>query len=395
MENCKAARRTRKSCINLTSIGTCSKVGRCSTLNYLQPTESKILIKTKRGLSASSIRRPTISDPNKYHNSILTKIFSDIPSGLDTFKILATIKSKDSHFHIPVPTSIVINCGFEKIMLIDSDKNLKIQEAFEITNAINYVKRFYPHIPDTQAFDYPLVICKYRENKLLEFSMNSLVCNFPSLKSDLIIQKFIMPKGLRITKYRVIINEFKKVLIFSNKNRTDGRLDTKANFGNKNQNLSKELIRTVILHKDVKNAIKSGSDYKDVINNKEFDEEKMKFINIFHKTDYTSEPTIIQSNCSPSIRFLTSNHQNLTSLFEGKNQSYAEIIQMTEHLWAKIDYYYLDNSKLSELACDFLQDKDGNWFFLKIKYGKTELKEVYKTMKSSKSRKTRIIWKDL
>jgi hypothetical protein len=399
MESGKIRRKIQKS-LDLSGkfSNSCSKLEKCTTFKYRpQDLSQKTLIKSKRGLSASFIRRSTISDPNKYHSEILARTYSNILSGLDTFQILSVIKSKDSHFHIPVPTSIIINCGFQKIMLVDSEKVLKIQEAFEITDAIKFLKKLHPNVPDTQPFTYPLAVMKYREDKILEFSINSLGTFLLNLKPDLIIQKFIMPKGLRIAKYRVILNEFKKVLIFSNKNRFDCKIDTRASFGPKDKELTQDMIRTVIFHKDVKKAMKTGTDWKEITSLKEeVDNEKIKFVKIFqNKTVNTHSTNTEINNCSPSIRFLTSNQPGLTSLFEGKNQSFSEIIQMTEYLWGKIDYYYLDNSKLTELACDFLQDKEGNWYFLKIKYGKTEFKEIYKTISKSRSKKTRLIVKDL
>ena len=169
--------------------------------------------------------QPSLTN-SKAFTSFTGYIYSQTPSGLDTFKLLESIHSKDPSFTIPICKSVVINCGFDKIMLIESEPQLK----FKFANEIDQITKFFtsPSSTHPERSKTPLFIFKYRSSKRLEFSIDELVANLREFKSDLTIQKFIMPRGLRVIKYRVVLNEHTKVLIISNKVRIDSKADQKV-----------------------------------------------------------------------------------------------------------------------------------------------------------------------
>ena len=330
----------------------------------------------------------------KFNTLIVPKPHSNIPSGLSTFLVLEEIYSKDCHFHIPVPNTIVLNCGFEKIILIDSVHHLKITPALNIDQAIRHLKNFYPGNPEVlKHSDHPVALLKYKESKLLEFTMSNLINSFPDTKVDTVIQKFIMPKGLRVSKYRVVLNEFKKVLILNNNLRIDDKPERTCKAASRKEAVDFNLIRTVAMHNDVSKALKNNREWQNITKlNGNFLERMKSFHNFMYKNTGVKDEEKFQES-RPTARYITSGSSDKTSLFVGTNQSFAEIITITEYLWAKIDYYYLDSTKLSELACDFMQDKAGKWHFIKIKYGKTEQKNSNLKWSESLRKKKRVVLK--
>lgn len=352
-----------------------------------------------RSLSKPSLQSTTHYSSSKYqlqkfNTLIVPKPHSNIPSGLSTFIVLEAIYSKDCHFHIPVPNTVIMNCGFEKIILIDSVKNLKIIPALDINQAIRHLRNFYPGNSAILKYSSnPVAILKYKESKLLEFTMSNLLNSFPDTKVDTVIQKFIMPKGLRVSKYRVILNEFKRVLILNNNSRIDAKPERTCKAANKTESVDINLIRTVAMHNDVSKVLKNNLEWHNITRlNGNFIDRMKSFQSFMQNNNFVKDEEKFEES-RPTARYITSGSSDKTSLFVGTNQSFAEIIKITEYLRAKIDYYYLDSTKLSELACDFMQDKAGNWFFIKIKYGKTEQKNFNLKWSQSVRKKKRIVLK--
>lgn len=335
--------------------------------------DPKIRYSTKKLLSPlifSNTNKNSAADEWKHFVILASqKPFSNIPSGLDTFKLLDKIKSKDPHFVVPVINSVIFHCGFDKIMLFDSENNLKSEKCYELEEAIQFLKgTCNSKSISTQKSDFPLFVFKYRNCKLLKFAVADLPCNSSELKTDLIIQKFIMPKGLRVSKHRVIINKFQKVMIYSNKIRIDSKADCK-NSQKKGKSIDLGIFKDKKHEKKGKIGLKGSNNFSE--------ENKQK------KTEKLSD----------SERFIVNKKIEKTNFFIGKNQSFSEIIKISEYLWRKINFYYLDNSRLTELVCDFMQDEFGKWYFIKIVYGTTEMKEKRKKMRVRICDKPKIILK--
>lgn len=336
---------------------------------YLNLTPTKQLLNPKIRYSTKNLLKPltnlntrknSAADlSNKFLLNTHSKSFSNIPSGLDTFKLLYNIKCKDPHFTIPVAYSAIFHCGFDKIMIADSNNCLRFVKCYDVVDAIDSLRKNF-EMNNCKNTENPLFILKYRNSKSLKFSFNKLADNFPELKSDLIIQKFIMPKGLRVSKHRVIINKFQKILIFSNKARTDCKEDLKKSSTTpKKEKNYEECLKTTENFQKLKNKKGGWQNLKGAYCEK-------------------TEPEKNPDKISDTERFIVSKNVEKTNIFTGKNQSFSEIIKICEYLWSKIDFYYLDKSKLKELVCDFMQDEFGKWYFIKIVYGLTEMKEVRK-----------------
>lgn len=72
----------------------------------------------------------------------------------------------------------------------------------------------------------PLFVVKFIECKMMYYSLRDLLEDLSNPSIDCLVQKYIAPKGLKAIKYRVILDKFKKVIIFSNKIRIDGKTDS-------------------------------------------------------------------------------------------------------------------------------------------------------------------------
>ncbi|OMJ65103.1 hypothetical protein SteCoe_39294 [Stentor coeruleus] len=174
----------------------------------------------------------------------------------------------------------------------------------------------------------------------------------------------------------MFLHLFNNVIIFSNKIRIDAKND---DFQQRDQSKSLQklsnLEKTVAMHKDISKEIKNTREWKSYSKIKNVPDEKVMVFNYFHRgSEGNQKISRKKINIKASTRFLTHADAEKTSLYEGKNQSFAEIIQITEYLKEKIDNYYLDGARLIELAVDYLQDSNGMWYLLKIKYGKVEKK---------------------
>lgn len=329
----------------------------------------------------------------------ICKAISDIPCGIETYSLLKVIHDKDQIFHVPLPQTMIFNCGFENPVQILSSPKLKFKPIQDLGLIKKIICSIGKDILLESKSSIPIFVLKFRGSKRLEYSLNDLLENFPSPSIDCMIQKYIKPKGLKAIKYRVVINTFKKVIIFSNKIRIDAKNDDFQQREHYKQDRKPiNLDRTLAMHKEIAREIKGNDEWKNLKHKRSISEEKVSVFNIFYnnpeKRCFRSRQ---EANIKASTRFLTHSDENKTNLFEGKVQSFAEIIQITEYLKEKIDNYYLDNSRLVELAVDFLQDANGGWNMLKIKYGKIERKsqDVRKIGSFMKIKKKKLILKTL
>lgn len=271
---------------------------------------------------------------------------------------------------------IIFNCGLENQIQVLSFPKLKFKEVQDIST----IKKALCSIAKEPILNaknsIPLFILKYRSTKRFEYSLQDLLENFPDTGTDCIIQKYIRPKGLKAIKYRVVLDKFQKVIIFSNKNRIDAKNDDfnqreRAKSVEKSQNLEK----TVVMHKQISREIKITNEWKTLSKVNSVPNGNFAVCNFFHRKSHCDPLNDRKSlNINASTRFLTHADEEKTHLFEGKNQSFSEIIKITNYLKDKIDNYYLDDKRIVEFAADFLQDCNGVWYLLKIKYGKVQMK---------------------
>ena len=351
-----------------------SVLPRRSTLAKI-PNISLESVRKSKGASISQSFTEQPADIKRF-NKVLENCRSDIPSGLDTFHLLQLIKSKDTSFTLPLPETMILNCGFENSTLIKSGYRLAFlpkDSREEVLRSMAEFARQYPF----RNQSIPMFIIKYRKLKRLEFNVKDLIDQFPDLDSECIIQEFIPPRGLKAIKYRVIVNDFRKVIIYSNKHRIDGKDDDYGRREVRGRAMSAYNIeKTLVNHKDVLKYINSNSSCGKLAGNSIGTKAKTLVYNLFRnqlKTDNNNKHKVT-SEFNALTRLLTHEDIEKTSLFDGKNQSFASIISMTEYLRQKIDYYFLDDAKLTELAVDYIQDPSGIWYLLKIKYGKTQKK---------------------
>ncbi|CAG9324950.1 unnamed protein product [Blepharisma stoltei] len=332
---------------------------------------------------------------------------SDIPCGIYTFTVLDKILSKMPTFSVPVPETIISNCNFDFPMLIKNNGTLLEIKPFKhgLKGLKNLaLEMMSPNDDDNNKFSCPKVIIKFPGKiKRLINKLKELPESWPETNQDAVIQRFIRPKGLRATKYRVVLkeNSSPKVYIFTNRDRFDSRNDPipyhkKANstsFYNESQILH-EIKRTVIDHKqilkllhsnEINPFLRSKSTVK-MLDLTHTPPEKMKVFELFNNdygTAQKKKATKFKS-ITMTARFTTANELEKCDVYEGKPQSYMKIIEIATHLQDKINKLVLKDYVLTELVLDFLQDHKGNWYFLRIEYGKT--KEIFKMKAKPKTR---------
>lgn len=330
---------------------------------------SKTAVKSFFRKSANKTDAAISYEARKF-NKALEGCKSDIPCGFDTFITLFKIKNKDSLFNLPLPETIMLNFGFEMLTLISSRNKLTFSSIENLPNTVN--KLIESSIRTKSGL--PIAIFKYPGRlRRFMYDKNELLSQFPDSDISCIVQQFIHPKGLKAIKYRVILNEFAKVLIYSNKSRIDGEEECHKKRKHIPRPMSSSALQsTLVNHHELSKVVQSDINWRRYSNKTEVSVEKASIFNMFCKPPSSSEKHLKPlKNIKASTRLLTHEEIEITALYEGKNQSFSTIISMTEYLRAKIDYYILENTRLTELAVDYIQDAAGRWFLLKIKYGKT------------------------
>lgn len=354
------------------------------------------------GNALESIHFNNRSVKKTYENTVFRKFEkirsgekSDIPCGIETYTILNLIHEKDQMFHVPLLPMIIFNCGLEGVVQVLSFPKLIFRPIHDLSAIKKSICSMAKDFPLDIKSDVPLFILKFKVTKRLEYNLRDFLESLPDTQTNCVIQKYIRPKGLKAIKHRVVLDSYKKVIIFSNKIRIDAKND---DFQQRDQSKSLQklsgLEKSVAMHKEISKEIKNTKEWKSYSKIRNIPDEKVLVFNYFHRgSEGNQKFSRKKVNIKASTRFLTHADEEKTSLYEGKNQSFAEIIQITEYLKEKIDNYYLDGTRLIELAVDYLQDSNGMWHLLKIKYGKVERKnrEIRRPRMVDNVRKKKII----
>lgn len=274
---------------------------------------------------------------------------------------------------------MVFNCGFNNPTLITYNGKLKFECIESMSEVRKYISDMFKNNPSQKKINTPALVVKYRGRKRTEYCAQDFFDKFPDFSMDFVLQKYVPPKGLKAIKYRVVLKNFSKVYIYSNKIRIDAKTETFSKKIKQSQDFSvKNLEKTLTYHKQILKSIKNNQTIQQFSELTSINYEKLMIYNLFRKDKkiVDKKHSISLKGIRPSTRFFTHEDIEKTSLFEGKNQSFSGIISATEYLRDKIDSCILENQKIIELAVDFLQDCNGNWILLKIKYGKTTKKKI-------------------
>ncbi|CAG9311785.1 unnamed protein product [Blepharisma stoltei] len=288
---------------------------------------------------------------------------------------------------------MVFNCNFDLPMLIKNNGNtLDITPYKRGLKGLkkSTVSMMKPHDIEPNKVSCPKVIIKFPGKiKRLVNKLKELPESWPETNQDAVIQRFIRPKGLRATKYRVVLKENfnPKVYIFTNRDRFDSQNDPiphhiAANSQFNDTEILHEIKRTVIDHKQILKLLHS-SVYNPYLRSQsaakfldlsQASPEKMKVFELFNNDYGAAHKKKIQKfkSITMTARYTTKTEQNKCDIYEGKTQSYVKIIEMALYIQDKINKFVLKDRALCEFVLDFLQDYKGNWYFLRIEYGKTK-----------------------
>lgn len=283
---------------------------------------------------------------------------------------------------IPIPETIVINCNFDVPILIKNKGNSLKFKSYK--HGMKVLKRSSPTIfknseVDLNKVSCPKVIMKYPcKRKRLVNKLNDIPDCWPDTSQDVVIQRFIRPKGLRATKYRVILKEncSPKVYILTNRDRFDSRNDpvphhkkiSSTKICNDKQILD-EIQRTVIDHRQILKILHSGfnpllktQSSKKLGDLCQITPGKMKVFDLFKADHGISNKRKISEYKSITLtsRYTTKNEQDRCDVYEGKLQSYTKVIEISNYIQDKINKFALKNSILTEIVLDYLQDHNGN-----------------------------------
>jgi hypothetical protein len=289
-----------------------------------------------------------------------------------------------------VPDSCIFSSNFESPVFVTSKPKLFFENFSEGTLEIK--SKISELLMDSYSFynrkSLPAGIIKYSNTrKRLLKVPEGIYENFPDLSNELVIQSFIPPKGLRATKYRVIISKSQtKVYIINNNIRFDEKNDLNVTAA---QPLDQsDIINSALYYSKISSYINkiTSENFPDI---SKMPQEKKEIFEIFK-----NDPTLPKKKTSAAYEFkakdnekyLTVTDLGKSQFYEGKLSGYTEIIEMTEYLREKINSFILTDKEITELALDYLQDTHGKWILLKLVYGLTSKIQKLKIVQSLKQK---------
>ena len=310
-----------------------------------------------------------IENPNKHKEIInqsiyakaFEKRFSNIPCKSSSFYLLYLISKRDQSFNISLPNTIVLNCDFETPVIISNKLTLEFQPFFEDSSGVK--QKFYEILTKTQSKSLiPVGIIKYSNgHKRILHKAEEIFDNLSDISQNILLQQFISPRGLRVTKFRVVLkNNQAKVYLITNNLRYDSKND------------STEPIKHEMNDKIVKTSVMNHAKIMKYINNlsmshlpdlEKMPKEKKNIYEIFK-----FDPTISKNNKlqqknienKDTDKYLTQTDIQKSQFYEGKATGYMEIVKISQYLQNKINAYYLKDEILDEFSVDFLQDYNQN-----------------------------------
>mmetsp|Transcript_7891 Transcript_7891/g.15292 ORF Transcript_7891/g.15292 Transcript_7891/m.15292 type:complete len:459 (-) Transcript_7891:12331-13707(-) len=368
-------------------------------LGYMPTRHSRIVIPPIRKLkplerinSASTITEPKraklIHNPsNKIEQARLSQKLTFEPSyhgmeGVRCYDMVYSILQKDPSLNIRVPLTLIMNCGnpsprmlyFSKGKLKSSELNLSMRQIKHIfATELSALRQ--------EGDDLPVAVARYA-NKFTKFYMGSFELEryWPDIYNDSIVQAFILPKGLVVSKTRVVLRpDTTRVFVVSNKSRVDGieenvlmkhREDYKAVKIKKIQEASlyKEIESTLMNRSQILRKLKA-SDAMDTITINKPAQGLAKVYSLFKNDFSTNDMKLSEPKRKPMVeRFSAHCNSAASNIYEVPSCKYEKLIQITEKLKASITEHHLLNERVESIVADFIQGGDGEWYFINLKH---------------------------
>lgn len=299
--------------------------------------------------------------------------------------MLYNLLLKDPTLNIRIPHTLILNCGgLSPRLLYYKNDRLKHKE---LRLPIRQIKRIFERLITTAraklslSLVVPVALVRYI-NKFTKFFMepSELDTHWPDDSNDAVIQEYIPPKGLVVSKTRVVLKpDLTRVFIISNKARVDG-LEENELIKHREESkqvklkqqkdgaLYKEIQPTLLRRKQIMHKINRSEDLRSSSFSKSCPG-LAKVYDLF-RFDYTSsEMNVTEPKKRPLKQRFTTNCDSTTStIYEVSVNKYTHLIKSTERLKDKLNDHILNRELIKSIVVDFMQGSDGEWYFVNLKH---------------------------
>mmetsp|Transcript_11082 Transcript_11082/g.21721 ORF Transcript_11082/g.21721 Transcript_11082/m.21721 type:complete len:466 (+) Transcript_11082:372-1769(+) len=305
--------------------------------------------------------------------------------GVKCYDVLHALLQKDPSLNIRVPLTLILNCGsnYPRLLYYKNDR-LKCKD---LRIHMRQVRRMFERLISeaVEKVSLPLVVpiavTRY-VNKFTKFFMENVEIerHWPNSDTDAILQEFITPKGIVVTKTRVVVKpDSTRVFVISNKARVDGieenelikhREESKhvRQLQQQDDALYKEIQPTLLKRRQIMHKLRNSED----MTHSSFVKSSPGLVKAYDlfRFDYTcTDMKITEPKKRPLIQRFSAHCDSTTSnIYEVSVIKYTEIISIAERLRDKLNEHILIREQVRSIVIDFMQGADGKWYFINLKY---------------------------
>ena len=316
-----------------------------------------------------------------------SKVKLQVPVGIQSFYLLSVLRAHESLCGLKVPNTFVLNCGFTQNpqhITTDGSGGLSFTSIEGARNLKELALSSLQEQTTPSGVQMPVAVLKFHKGKKLAkwilMSTKDLNNQWPEFDTDSVIQQYIVPKGLQASKTRVFL---KKDAVSVFKWTSNVRMDSKSDYRPQKQqpvvsslSSTQTLEFTVLNHRRILNAIRAQSfesvataslDKSQLLMN---DEEARRIFDLFKHSPTTQKRKSPQSQVESTLtaRYTTHNDPKRSEVHRCNPASYDLIVGQTRTLKHAVEKIWLKyRAKIEEIAVDFVQDGNGEWYFLGIK----------------------------
>lgn len=309
-----------------------------------------------------------------------------VPVGLQSFYLLSLLRAHDPLRGIKVPATFLLNCGFKKNpqhIYTEASGRLVFSPVEGARNLKELALASLQEQANQAGVQMPVAVLKFNKGKKLVkwilMNLKDLSNQWPEFDTDSVIQQYIVPKGLQASKTRVFLKN-NAVSVF--KWTSNIRMDSKSDFRPQKQRLQTKSLSstqtlefTVLNHRRILKAIEAQSfesvtttlDKSQLLMN---DSEARHIFELFKHSPTEQKRTEAQSQVDSSLtsRYTTHNDPKRSEVHKCNPGSYELIVEQTRALKGVVEKGWLRyRTRIEEMAVDFVQDTQGEWYFLGIK----------------------------
>lgn len=303
--------------------------------------------------------------------------------GVKCYDIIHSMLMKDPSLNIRLPMTLILNCGSNcPRLLYNKNDKLKCKELrLHIRQVKRLFERLMAEVSTKTGAKLPLAVGRY-VNKFTMFFMNSKEIEhlWPDSNCDAVIQEFIPPKGLVVSKTRVVVKpESTRVFVISSKARVDGveenelmkhreeskRLKVKQHA---DEILYREIQPTLLKRTQIRHRLKRSED----LSSKSFIAPSpglVKAYNLFRHDYSCTDLKVKELKQRPPVeRYSAHCLSDTSSIYEVSVSKYTDIVKVAELFRTKLNETLLVNEEAKSIVVDFMQGANGEWYFVNLKF---------------------------